>query len=172
MGVFSDLDDYSKEQLCEAALATHKWAKQAVAKMIAPGAQEYDYWVFREGYAKFKREHKLKAPTVIIPRALVPEEMQNINMFEVKQGEFVDDPVPMAYEVGQLRNIARMMAEAAGAVVGARAGEEVAVVRANRAAGRAAIAQPVFPPVEWAVPERAAIAPQVFVAEFNPEDPF
>lgn len=168
MGVFSDLDDCSKQQLLDAALAAHVAAKKGVDKMLPPGQPDYEYWVKRDGLAKFKRAFKLKAPTVIIPRALVPEEMLG-----GKQGEIMKwvRDVPPDYGVDDLQHIVRMMDEAAG-VVGMAAGQEVGFAHANRPPRRAANARPVFPPVEWAAPERAAIAPQVFVDEFNPEDPF
>ena len=169
MGVFSDLDDYSKEQLCDAALAAHVAAKKGVDKVIAPGTPDYEYWLKREGLAKFKRAYKLKAPTVIIPRALVPEEMLGNKQGEINQVKWAHAELPAGHEVNDVRNIARMLDEFINVNYGEGA---VYAARVNQAARRAVGAQPVFPPVEWAVPERAAIAPQVFVDEFNPEDPF
>ena len=169
MGVFSDLDDYSKEQLREAALAAHVAAKKCIDKMLAPGMPDYEYWVKRDGLAKFKRAFKLKTPTVIIPRALVPEEMLGNKQGEINQVKWAHAELPAGYEVNDVANVARMLDEFINVNYGEAA---VDVARANRAVRRAAGAQPVFPPVEWAVPERAAIAPQVFVDEFNPEDPF
>ena len=171
MGVFSDLDDYNKSQLCAAALDTHKWAEQAVAKMLAPGTPDYEYWLHREGLGKFKRTYRLKGPTVIIPRALVPEEMLGDKVGEVKQIN-VAEIVAMGYAMGGAA-AGWAVEEAIRAAGGMPPGLD-APQPGNRAARRAENRnrRPVFPPIDWAAPEQHAPAPQIFVDEFNPEDPF